>query len=233
MGGRDRDELDNAHGKENVNQSVAVWTALVNGIERDKTLLDIILTAGSPSEAWKSLLSMIGDESSEAAQDKVKREFEGLNFRAGNDFIRDYVARAKALVFKLQQHELTTSGQEINRRILDGLLSDFDVEKKIFLMIADNKFDELKEALARIEDSRTTNGSDVGTHSLAADVKLRGNGQGHGGGARGSREGRGHHHHQQQRASQPPAQHHQQQWISQSPAQHQHQQRPSGQHPGG
>ena len=56
MVGKDWDELDNANnGRENVNQSVAVWTGLKKGIERDKTLLDIDLvnTAGSPSEAWK------------------------------------------------------------------------------------------------------------------------------------------------------------------------------------
>ena len=54
--------LDNAHGREKVNQSIAVWIALVKGIEQDKTLLDMIITAGSPSEAWKMLLSMVGDE---------------------------------------------------------------------------------------------------------------------------------------------------------------------------
>ena len=36
------------------------------GIEKDKTLLDIIITAGSLSEVWEILFSMIG-EISEAA----------------------------------------------------------------------------------------------------------------------------------------------------------------------
>ena len=42
-------------------------------IEQDNTLLDKVITAGSPSEAWKTPLSMVGDERSEAAQDKGKR----------------------------------------------------------------------------------------------------------------------------------------------------------------
>ena len=53
MVGKDRDELDNAHGRENVNQSIAVWTGLANQIVRDKTLLDMVITAGSPSEDGK------------------------------------------------------------------------------------------------------------------------------------------------------------------------------------
>ena len=65
-----------------MNQSIAVLTGLVKGIERDKALLDIVITAGSPSEAWKILWSMVG-ESSEAAQDKVKKEFEELTFELG------------------------------------------------------------------------------------------------------------------------------------------------------
>ena len=66
--GNERPELERFHGREKVNQSIAVWTGLVKVIERDKTLLDMVITAGSPSEAWKILLSLVG-ESSEAAQD--------------------------------------------------------------------------------------------------------------------------------------------------------------------
>ena len=89
-------------------------------------------------------------------------------------------------------------------------------------MMADIEPDELGEALAWIEDSRTMYGSSGGTHVLATGVKPRGNGQGRSGGAReergrrgggghGNRDGRGHQHHQKQWASQPPAQHEQQQ----------------------
>ena len=49
----------------------------MKGVEKDKTLLDIVITAGSPFEPWKILLSLVG-KSSEAAQDRVKKESEEL-----------------------------------------------------------------------------------------------------------------------------------------------------------
>ena len=56
----------------------------MKGIEKDKTLLDMVITAGSPSEAWKILLSLIG-ESSEAAQYRVKKEFEESSFEVRSE----------------------------------------------------------------------------------------------------------------------------------------------------
>ena len=82
------------------------------------------------------LLSM-GGESREAAQARAKKEFEELTFEIGKYSIRDYVARAKALVMKLEQNSVSTTKKEINRRILNGLSSVFDVGKKMFLMMAD------------------------------------------------------------------------------------------------
>ena len=49
--GHERSELESTHGREKVNQSIAVWTGYVKGIEKDETLLDMVITAGSPSEA--------------------------------------------------------------------------------------------------------------------------------------------------------------------------------------
>ena len=66
--GEDRETLDSAHGRNKVNESITAWIALLKGIEQNKTLLDMIIMAGSPSEAWKMLLSMVGDESSHAAK---------------------------------------------------------------------------------------------------------------------------------------------------------------------
>ena len=225
--GNERPELESIHGREKVNQSIAVWTGLMKGIEKDKTLLDMVITAGSPSEAWKILLSLVG-ESSEAAQDRVRKEFEELSFEIGRESMRDYIARAKALVMKLDQNNVRTTKKEINRRILNGLPSEFDVEKKMFLLMTDTDPDELGEALTQVEDSRTKNGGAGGTHALTTGAKPRGGGQGRGGGARRDRGGRGNardrrdgkgqqHHHQQQWASQPVVQQHQQ-WASQPPA---------------
>ena len=47
--GRERAELDCAHGREKVNHFVAAWTGLVKGNETDKSPLDMLITAGSPS----------------------------------------------------------------------------------------------------------------------------------------------------------------------------------------
>ena len=49
--GRERAELGSAHEREKINQSIAVWTGLVKGTEKYKTLLDMVVIAGLPSEA--------------------------------------------------------------------------------------------------------------------------------------------------------------------------------------
>ena len=124
-------------------------------------------------------------------------------------------------------------------------------------LMTDTDPDELGEALARMEDSRTSDGGAGGAHALATGVKPRDGGQGRGdgawrdrggrGNARGRRDGKDHQHHHQQQlwASQPLVQH-QQQWASQLPArqqepqkhqrqpqQRQSQQQRSSGHPGG
>ena len=133
--------------------------------------------------------------------------------------MRDYIARAKALVMKLEQNNVSTAKKENNRRILNGLPSDFDVEKNMFLL-TDTGPDELGEALARVEDSRTSNGGSGGTHALATGVKPRGGGQGRGGGARRDRGGRGNARSRRDGKGHQPD-HHQQQWASHPPAQQQ------------
>ena len=47
--------------------------------------------------------------------------------------MRDYIARAKALVMKLEQNDVSATKKETNRRILNGLPSDFDVVKNNFI----------------------------------------------------------------------------------------------------
>ena len=148
------------------------------GYRKRRDPFDMVITAGSPSEAWKILLSLVG-ESSEAAQDRVNREFEELSFEIGRESTRDYnIARAKALVMKLDQNNVSTTKKEINRRILNDLPSEFDVEKKMFLLMTDTDPDELGEALTRVEDSRTKNGGAGGTQALTAGAKPRGGGGG-------------------------------------------------------
>ena len=81
---------------------------------------------------------MVG-ESSEAADDKVNKKCEEQTFEIGKEFIRDYVARAKALAMKLEQHSFSTTTKYVNRRIMNYFPSVFDVENIMFLTVADIK----------------------------------------------------------------------------------------------
>ena len=75
--GREQAEQDSAHGREKVNQSNAVWTELVKKIKKKKQFYSCMaITVGSPSEAWKIPLSLVG-ESSEAAKNRLKKEKSG------------------------------------------------------------------------------------------------------------------------------------------------------------
>ena len=91
----------------------------------------MVITAGSPSEAWKILLSLVG-ESSEAAQDRIKKEFEELSFEIGKESMRDYIARAKASMMKLELNNVSTTKKNMNCRILNGLPSLRCREKNVF-----------------------------------------------------------------------------------------------------
>ena len=109
---------------------------------------------------------------------RPRREFEELSFEIGKESMRDYIARAKALVMKLDQNNVSTTEKEMNRRILNGLPHEFDVEKNMLLLMTDTDPDELGEALTRVDDSRTKNGGAGGTHASATGAKPRGGGRG-------------------------------------------------------
>ena len=53
-------------------------------------------------------MSLIG-ENMETAQDKVKKEFEELSFKVGKESMKDHLARAKALVTKSEQNNVSTT----------------------------------------------------------------------------------------------------------------------------
>ena len=67
---------------------------------------------------------MVG-EGSEAAQDKAKKEIEELTFEIGNESIKDYVARVKAIVIKLEQNIVTSTKKELSPQILNDPLLCF------------------------------------------------------------------------------------------------------------
>ena len=43
-------------------QSLVVWNALTDAVEKDKTIADIFVGVIAPSEAWKILNSMVEDD---------------------------------------------------------------------------------------------------------------------------------------------------------------------------
>ena len=59
-------------------QSLVIWSALTKAVEQDKTIADIVVGATAPSEAWNILNSMVEDDSSERAREKVKKNFKRL-----------------------------------------------------------------------------------------------------------------------------------------------------------
>ena len=52
-----------------VAQSLTVWNGLTKAVEKDKTIVDNVVRAKAPSEAWKILKSMVEDDSSERAKE--------------------------------------------------------------------------------------------------------------------------------------------------------------------
>ena len=82
-------------------QSLVVWSALTNAVEKDKTIADIVVGAKAPSEAWTILKSMVEDDSSERARGgKTKKNFEGLSMDNAEPII-EYISRAKSLALNV------------------------------------------------------------------------------------------------------------------------------------
>ena len=146
--------MDARHGRESVSKAIAIWSGLVKAIAKDEILLDMIITTGSPSEAWKNLSGMIDDECNDIAHDKMRQEFEQLTLKVGEEPVRDYIARAKALTIKLEQHGMKINDEERNRRILKGRPDGLSVERRTLSMLSGVKFEDLGEALARIEEDQ-------------------------------------------------------------------------------
>lgn len=69
---KDKNKVDEKHGRQKRRRTIAVWSGLVKAIECGQTLLDVIFISGSPSEAWKMLSCMTADETSDITQDKMR-----------------------------------------------------------------------------------------------------------------------------------------------------------------
>lgn len=152
MNATTRRELEETHGKLMVEQSLFAWSALTRSLERDQKLLDLVVTAGSPSEAWKVLEGLAGLETNEAAGERIKRDFEKLEMEEGES-VRSYFIKARMGIAALRQHNVFMTERDIYRRVLGGLSSRFSDKQKYSRQIC---FDlrDLEAELVSVEDEQ-------------------------------------------------------------------------------
>ena len=176
-------------------QSLAVWSALTKAVEKDKTIVDVVVGAKAPSEAWNILNSMVEDDSSHGARGLAKKQFEELSMNDAES-MKEYITRAKSLALNVKYHDIEVSEQEINRRVLNGLPPSYAPEKRNFALKSDFSLAELVGGLVRVEElNRSSDGTD-GSHTLTAGFKARSGGRSgargdHNGGGRGKHDGKG------------------------------------------
>lgn len=122
----------------------------------------------------------------------MRNEFYQLILIGGEESIMDYIARANALVMKLEQHE---GGYQRREKISYPKLSTdgLSIERRTFSMLTGVKFDDLGEDLARI-DENTAKEDTGGTRALVANLRSQvGMQEGRGGGNREDEGSRGGH----------------------------------------
>lgn len=163
MNAMTRRELEETHGKLMVEQSFFAWSGLTRSLEHDQTLLDLVVTAGSPSEAWKILESLAELETSEAAGERAKRDFEKLEMEEGES-IQSYFIKARMGIAALRQHNVFMTERDIFRRVLRGLSSRFSDEQNYSRQV-DFNLRDLEAELVNVEDAkrgkeRTSSGRD-------------------------------------------------------------------------
>ena len=234
---KSRSELEREYGRQDVEQSLVVWSALTKAVEKDKTIADIVVGAKAPSEAWKILNSMVEDDYSDRARELVKKQFEELSMNDDKS-MKEYIARAKSLALNVKYHDVEVIDQEVSRRVLNGLPPSYAPEKRNFALKTDFSLAELEGGLVRVEElNRSSDGTD-GSHALATGFKARSGGRSggrgaHNGGGRGKRDGKSRplnqhqpqHQPRHQREQQPAHQPQQQQYQPRHQREQQYQQR--------
>ena len=211
---KSRSELEIEYGKRDVEQSLVVWSALTKVVEKDTTIANIVVGAKAPSEAWKILNSMVENDNNDKARELAKKQFEDLSMNDAES-MKEYIARATSLALNIRYHDIEVTGQEISRRVMNGLPSSYAPEKMNFALKTNFSLAELMGGLVRVEElNRSSDGTD-GSHALAADFKIRSGGRsggrgGHNGGGRGKRDGEGRLPNQRQPQHQPRPQREQQ-----------------------
>ena len=217
---KSRSELEIEYGRRDVGQSLVVWSARTKPVEKDKAITDIVVGAKDPSEAWKIPNRMVEDDSGDRARELAKKQLEGVSMNDAES-MKDYSARAKSLALNVKYHDIEVSGNDISRRVLNGLPPSYASEKRNFALKTDFSLAELVGDLVRVEElNRSSDGTD-GSHALAAGFKARS-------GGRGKRDGKGRPPNQRQPQHQP--RHQRKQQPAHQPQQQQYQPRHQREH---
>ncbi|CAN0431215.1 unnamed protein product, partial [Laminaria digitata] len=93
-------ELEKTHSKIDITKAQTAWQGLLNGANYPP-LLDAILAAGSPSEAWTVILAWYSPND-EAAKYRTMKEFEVLAM-SDKESPNEYFSRAYLIVMKMRE----------------------------------------------------------------------------------------------------------------------------------
>ena len=169
-GDKSRREMEIEYGRQIVAQPLTVWNGLTKAVKKDKSVAEIVVRAKAPSEVWKILKSMVGDDSSDRAKEQAKKNFEGLSMDSAES-MKEYIARANSLALNVQYHDVEVTDQEISRRVRNGLPPPHAPEKRNLVLKTDFSLAELEGGLVRVEElNRSSDGTD-GNHALAAGLQ--------------------------------------------------------------
>ena len=87
-------ELEIEYGRrDDVEQSLVVWSALTKAVENDKTIADIVVGAKAPSEAWKILNTMVEDDNSDQGQRAGQETFRRVEYERCSIYEGVYCSR--------------------------------------------------------------------------------------------------------------------------------------------
>ena len=98
-----------------MDKSLCVWSALNKAVKRDRSILDIVMNAKAPSQAWIILTSMVEDQNGTHAQENAENDFESLSMIV-DESAREYVARVKGLARAVEHHGVDVAEENTCRR---------------------------------------------------------------------------------------------------------------------
>ena len=123
-GGKSVEELERVHSKLQITKAQPGWQGFLNGANCP-LLLDAILAAGSPSEAWIVIRAWYSPND-EAAKYRTLRAFEELP-TGDQESPNEYFSRAYLIVMKMREMGIQKTYLETNRHILRCLSSKYEL----------------------------------------------------------------------------------------------------------